>query len=88
MDREVDGDQHLRKTTVRFSRISFERFLPPLQGDGGAFPECHIAQYPLDMGRKKVCLPENMHPWPSHSFVGFFRKHTRPSSGQRGQCSL
>ncbi|KAG6860956.1 mRNA splicing protein [Termitomyces sp. Mi166 len=22
-------------------------------GDGGAFPECHIAQYPLDMGRKK-----------------------------------
>ncbi|KAH9981435.1 SKIP/SNW domain-containing protein [Lactifluus volemus] len=23
-------------------------------GDGGAFPECHIAQYPLDMGRKKA----------------------------------
>lgn len=22
-------------------------------GDGGAFPECHIAQYPLEMGRKK-----------------------------------
>lgn len=22
-------------------------------GDGGAYPECHIAQYPLDMGRKK-----------------------------------
>ncbi len=24
------------------------------QGDGGAFPECHVAQYPLDMGRKKA----------------------------------
>jgi len=23
-------------------------------GDGGAYPECHIAQYPLDMGRKKA----------------------------------
>lgn len=23
-------------------------------GDGGAFPECHIAQYPLGMGRKKA----------------------------------
>ncbi|KAG6851270.1 mRNA splicing protein [Arthromyces matolae] len=22
-------------------------------GDGGAFPECHVAQYPLEMGRKK-----------------------------------
>ncbi|KAE9406792.1 pre-mRNA-processing protein 45 [Gymnopus androsaceus JB14] len=23
-------------------------------GDGGAFPECHVAQYPLEMGRKKA----------------------------------
>lgn len=23
-------------------------------GDGGAYPECHIAQYPLEMGRRKV----------------------------------
>lgn len=22
-------------------------------GDGGAFPEIHVAQYPLEMGRKK-----------------------------------
>jgi SNW domain-containing protein 1 len=22
--------------------------------DGGSYPECHIAQYPLEMGRKKV----------------------------------
>ena len=25
-------------------------------GDGGAFPEIHIAQYPLDMGRSEVAL--------------------------------
>jgi SNW domain-containing protein 1 len=25
-------------------------------GDGGAFPECPVAQYPLGMGRKKVGL--------------------------------
>jgi SNW domain-containing protein 1 len=23
-------------------------------GDGGSYPECHVAQYPLEMGRKKV----------------------------------
>lgn len=23
-------------------------------GDGGSYPECHIAQYPLEMGRKKA----------------------------------
>ncbi|KAF8495313.1 SKIP/SNW domain-containing protein [Gautieria morchelliformis] len=23
-------------------------------GDGGAYPECHVAQYPLDMGKKKA----------------------------------
>lgn len=23
-------------------------------GDGGAFPEIHVAQFPLEMGRKKV----------------------------------
>ena len=23
-------------------------------GDGGAYPECHVAQYPLEMGKKKV----------------------------------
>lgn len=30
-------------------------FLKNIQdfGDGGAFPEIHVAQYPLDMGRKK-----------------------------------
>ncbi|XP_019199169.1 PREDICTED: SNW/SKI-interacting protein-like [Ipomoea nil] len=28
-------------------------------GDGGAFPEIHYAQYPLDMGRKKDWKPAN-----------------------------
>ncbi len=83
-DEEMDGNQHRRKTTVRFSWIPFERFLPPLQGDGGAFPECHIAQYPLDMGRKKVCLHEYIPALPFHSFIGFLRKYTSPSSGRRG----
>lgn len=23
-------------------------------GDGGAYPECHVAQYPLELGRKRV----------------------------------
>ena len=26
-------------------------------GDGGSFPEIHIAQYPLDMGKQKSVLP-------------------------------
>jgi SNW domain-containing protein 1 len=29
-------------------------------GDGGAFPECPVAQYPLGMGRKKVGLLANI----------------------------
>lgn len=31
-----------------------QNFVPRVQedfGDGGAFPEIHVAQYPLDMGR-------------------------------------
>lgn len=27
---------------------------PSYPGDGGSFPECHVAQYPLEMGKKKV----------------------------------
>ena len=32
-------------------------FILPLMlgvGDGGAYPECHVAPYPLNMGKKKV----------------------------------
>lgn len=31
-------------------------------GDGGSYPECHVAQYPLEMGRKnKVCPGDCTH---------------------------
>jgi hypothetical protein len=88
MDEEMNGNQRLRRTMVRFSWTYLNVSYLPLQGDGGAYPECHIAQYPLDMGRKKVCLLEYIPVLPSHSFIGFLRKHISPSSGQRGQRSL
>lgn len=28
-------------------------------GDGGAYPECHVAQYPLDLGRKQTTTSGN-----------------------------
>lgn len=59
-----------------------------LQGDGGAFPECHIAQYPLDMGRKKVRVSVYILLVPPHGFIGFFGKHTSSASGQRRQRPL
>jgi len=31
-------------------------------GDGGAFPEIHIAQYPLDMGKKNTTKTSNALP--------------------------
>lgn len=31
-------------------------------GDGGAFPEIHVAQYPLDMGRKKTSADQQVLP--------------------------
>ncbi|KAG5354054.1 mRNA splicing protein [Termitomyces sp. Mn162] len=34
-------------------RKGWKPSIPEDFGDGGAFPECHVAQYPLDMGRKK-----------------------------------
>ncbi|KAA1107600.1 mRNA splicing protein [Puccinia graminis f. sp. tritici] len=35
------------------ARKGWKPRLPDHFGDGGAYPECHIAQYPLEMGRKK-----------------------------------
>ncbi|KAH9820761.1 SKIP/SNW domain-containing protein [Melampsora americana] len=35
------------------SRRGWKPRLPDHFGDGGAYPECHLAQYPLEMGRKK-----------------------------------
>jgi hypothetical protein len=34
------------------SRAGFVPRKPADFGDGGAYPECHVAQYPLDCGRK------------------------------------
>ena len=30
-------------------------------GDGGAFPEIHVAQYPLNMGKKKATVSTSDH---------------------------
>lgn len=38
------NEAHLRQGFIPRVREDF--------GDGGAFPEIHVAQYPLDMGRK------------------------------------
>lgn len=35
------------------SRVGWKPKTPQDFGNGGAYPECHIAQYPLEMGRKK-----------------------------------
>ncbi|MBW0499605.1 hypothetical protein O181_039320 [Austropuccinia psidii MF-1] len=41
------------------SRKGWRPKLPDHFGDGGAYPECHIAQYPLEMGRKKHATSGN-----------------------------
>lgn len=38
------------------SSRNFMNCLTKFSGDGGSFPECHVAQYPLGMGKQKVCL--------------------------------
>jgi len=60
-----DYDQHQYSTTMTVPTVRIPPYgqrkgwkpkKPEDFGDGGAFPEIHIAQYPLDMGRKKkVC---------------------------------
>src|SRR5271154_2433953 len=64
-----DRSDERRRTSAENQRALVTRFkqVPPYGarqgyiprnvddfGDGGAFPEIHIAQYPLDMGRKKT----------------------------------
>ncbi|CAO1628442.1 unnamed protein product [Sympodiomycopsis kandeliae] len=42
--------------TSRPARGNRRAWKPKMQedfGDGGAYPECHVAQYPLEMGRKR-----------------------------------
>ena len=40
---------------------------PIVPGDGGSYPECHVAQYPMEMGKKKVRL--------RHEIVDSFFSH-------------
>ncbi|KAJ7578474.1 SKIP/SNW domain-containing protein [Mycena floridula] len=35
-------------------RIGWKPSKPEDFGDGGSYPECHVAQYPLEMGKKKA----------------------------------
>ncbi|KAG0344962.1 mRNA splicing protein [Podila humilis] len=58
--RDYDQRQYSTEVSAPVARIpsygnrqGFKPKKPEDFGDGGAFPEIHIAQYPLDMGRKK-----------------------------------
>jgi SNW domain-containing protein 1 len=52
----LEGQVVLKKTNIPTygSRSSWRPRNQEDFGDGGAYPECPVAQYPLDMGKKKV----------------------------------
>jgi SNW domain-containing protein 1 len=52
----LDTQVVLKKSTIPpyGSRSSWRPRNQEDFGDGGAYPECNVAQYPLDMGKKKV----------------------------------
>ncbi|KAB0388010.1 hypothetical protein FD755_002966, partial [Muntiacus reevesi] len=64
---QLEAEEKARSQRSRQTSLVSSRREPPLYGyrkgwiprlledfgDGGAFPEIHVAQYPLDMGRKK-----------------------------------
>ena len=54
-----DGNQPVQKTLVCQTNYYCRLWAHLFVGDGGAYPECHVAQYPLEMGKKKVCIPIN-----------------------------
>lgn len=41
--------------------------------DGGAYPECHLAQYPLEMGRKKQVSNNDQQGWDGMGWDGMQR---------------
>lgn len=59
-DEEAVNETPMQALTIKATlptygaRNGWKPTSPEHFGDGGAYPECHIAQYPLDMGRKKV----------------------------------
>jgi len=54
MDSARDGSQHLKRILVSDNGFCDGAGAKLYAGDGGSFPECHVAQYPLGMGKKKV----------------------------------
>ena len=62
IDDEEEGPQlklaPKRVIPVYGQRRGWRPTAPEDFGDGGAYPECHVAQYPLDMGRKKVSIDD------------------------------
>lgn len=63
-DRDDDRRQRALLNPITTALVSAQTIAPPYgqrrgwvprnftdYGDGGAFPEIHVAQYPLDMGR-------------------------------------
>ncbi|KIW06435.1 uncharacterized protein PV09_02882 [Verruconis gallopava] len=52
----LEGQVVLKKTNIPpyGSRSNWRPRSQEDFADGGAYPECHVAQYPLDMGKKKV----------------------------------
>ena len=57
-------------------------------GDGGAYPECHVAQYPLNLGKKKVGLVFPSVDIPIDRSPDTSGKHPRAPGRFRGQRSI
>lgn len=80
-----DGSRRCQRTlvpSVYLSLIPVADLLPT--GDGGAYPECHVAQYPLNLGKKKVCPVFPSADFPLNHLPDASRKYTCPPSRFRG----
>jgi hypothetical protein len=57
MDTEVTGNRPRKMISVSLIPLNVvSRLEGKCSGNGGSYPECHVAQYPLGMGKNKVCL--------------------------------
>jgi len=56
--KQPHGMRHAERTVKEIPGYGYRQSFVPRSvedyGDGGAFPEIHVAQYPLEMGRKKA----------------------------------
>jgi len=75
--------QALNGLSMFYELLAYGDWSGPV-GDGGAYPECHVAQYPLEMGKKKVCN-HSLHGEPPQLlicyYVGLVWQYPRTSSG-------